>query len=246
MVIGGPEIENETICPPYRYVRGLHMKEKILVCWSGGKDSSMMLYELLRSKQYEIMALITTVTEGYDRISMHGVRRALLEEQARSLGFPLEMIYITQKASNEEYEKKMETLLNSYKKKGVEKVSFGDIFLEDLKEYREKNLARIQMKGLFPIWKRDTHELVRTFIQLGFQARLTCVDTKVLGQKFAGRSIDESLLKDLPGKVDPCGENGEFHSFVYDGPIFKNKVKCTVGEQRLSERFCFRDLVPEN
>jgi uncharacterized protein (TIGR00290 family) len=221
------------------------MKEKILVAWSGGKDSSMALYEIQKTDDFEIAALLTTVTAGYDRISMHGVRRTLLRQQAEALGLPLYQVFISIKASNEEYESKMKEALALYQEKGVQTVAFGDIFLEDLRAYRERHLSLVGMKGLFPVWKRDTNELVRTFIALGFKAIVVCVDTKVLDESFAGRMIDEAFLRDLPASVDPCGENGEFHSFVFDGPIFTRPVSFTVGEVVVRDSFCFCDLVPK-
>ena len=219
--------------------------EKIIFAWSGGKDSAMALYELQKSRSYEISALLTTVTEGYDRISMHGVRRVLLEEQAESLGLPLEKIYITKKSSNEEYEAKMSELLTRYHAKGVSSVAFGDIFLEDLKKYREDNLSKIGMKGVFPIWKRDSAGLARSFIDSGFKAVITCVDSKALGKDFAGRDFDNEFLSNLPPDVDPCGENGEFHSFVYDGPIFSKRILCEKGEVVFRDgRYYYCDLIP--
>ncbi len=219
------------------------MTEKILLGWSGGKDSSMALYELKRLGKYEIV-LLTTVTEQYDRISMHGVRAALLEKQAESLGCRLEKVYISPECSNEEYEKKMEDTMSKYKAMGVTKVAFGDLFLEDIREYREKNLKKSGMEAIFPIWGRDTGKLAFNFIDLGFKAILTCVDTKVLDGDFAGRCYDKELLADLPASVDPCGENGEFHSFVFDGPIFSKKIDFTIGVKSLrDERFSYCDLV---
>jgi uncharacterized protein (TIGR00290 family) len=219
--------------------------QKVLFTWSGGKDSAMSLYELQKSKDYEIAALLTSVTEDYDRISMHGVRRILLEQQAQSLGLPLERLYLTRNSSNEEYEAKMRDKLLQYKSHGVSSVVFGDIFLEDLRKYREDNLAQVGMKGIFPIWKRDTAELARTFIGLGFKAVITCVDSQSLEGKFAGRYFDNRFLSELPGNVDPCGENGEFHSFVYDGPIFQERIRFRRGKVVLRDnRFYFCDLVP--
>jgi uncharacterized protein (TIGR00290 family) len=219
--------------------------EKVLFTWSGGKDSAMALYELQKSKDYEIAALLTSVTEDYDRISMHGVRRILLEQQAQSLGFPLEKLYLTRNSSNEEYEAKMRDKLLQYKSHGVSSVVFGDIFLEDLRKYREDNLAQVGMKGIFPIWKRDTAELARTFIGLGLKAVITCVDSNVLDGNFVGRYFDNRFLSELPGNVDPCGENGEFHSFVYDGPIFQERIRFRRGKVVLRDsRFYFCDLVP--
>jgi uncharacterized protein (TIGR00290 family) len=219
--------------------------ENILVSWSGGKDSAVALHEILNDSNYRVAALLTTVTEDYDRISMHGVRRVLLEQQAAALGLPLEVVLITRNASNEEYEANMGQALAKYKQAGVSAVAFGDIFLEDLKQYREDKLATLNLKGIFPIWKWDTQELAREFIRMGFKAITTCVDTQALGEQFAGREINEQFLSELPPTVDPCGENGEFHSFVYDGPIFKQKIACTPGERVLREdRFYYCDLIP--
>jgi len=220
------------------------VKENILLSWSGGKDSSLTLYELQGTGRYQIASLLTTVTEGYDRISMHGVCTILLERQAESLGLPLHKIYISKTCVNQEYESKMGEALAIHQNNGVECVAFGDIFLEDLRKYREENLAKQGMKGLFPIWRRDTRELVRTFIQLGFQAIVVCVDSKVLGPSFAGKLIDYDFLKRLPDPIDPCGENGEFHSFVFDGPIFGEEIKFAVGEVVLRDSFYFCDLLP--
>jgi len=221
------------------------MNEKVLFSWSGGKDSAMALYELQRARSYEISALLTVVTEDYDRISMHGVRRVLLERQADSLGYPLEEIFISKNASNEEYESKMRDVLVKYREAGVSSVVFGDVLLEDVRRYREDNLAKVGMRGIFPLWKRDTTELANTFINLGFKAIITCVDSKVLGKRFVGRVYDKQFLRELPPNVDPCGENGEFHSFVYDGPIFRRKISFAVGDIVLRDnRFYFCDLIP--
>jgi len=207
----------------------------------------MALYELLNTANYEIAALLTTVTEDYDRISMHGVQRILLEKQAESLRFPLEKIYISKISSNEEYETRMKEKLTYYRGLGISSVAFGDIFLEDLKKYREENLDKIGMKGIFPIWKRDTAELSRTFIDSGFKAIITCIDSKVLDKSFVGREFDKEFLSELPPDVDPCGENGEFHSFVYNGPIFSKDISFKRGEVVLrDERFYYCDLMPVN
>lgn len=218
---------------------------KVIVSWSGGKDSARAYYEFRKAKNHEVLALLTTVTEGYDRISMHGVRRSLLEEQAAALGLPVEKIYITRKASNEEYEAKMKETLLHYKKLGVLSVLIGDIFLEDLRRYREQKLSEIGMNGIFPIWKRDTTDLAHSFIELGFKAIITCIDFHVLDKEFVGREFDQRFLSDLPAGVDPCGENGEFHSFVYDGPIFRWPIAHQKGEIVLRDnRFYFCDLLP--
>jgi uncharacterized protein (TIGR00290 family) len=221
------------------------MTERVLVAWSGGKDSAMALYQLQKSRHYEISALLTTVTKDYDRISMHGVRRVLLEQQAVSLGCPLEQVLISKSASNEEYEAKMSEILEQYLGAGISAVAFGDIFLEDLRKYREENLSRMGVKAVFPIWKRDTSELAHTFVSLGFKAVITCVDSKVLDKGFVGRLFDEQFISELPSDVDPCGENGEFHSFVYDGPIFRKSLLYELGEVVLRDnRFYFCDLIP--
>lgn len=205
----------------------------------------MAAYHLLSSQKYEIVALMTTVTDEFDRISMHGVRRVLLEQQAESLGIPLHMILITKDCSNEIYEERMRDACLHFKAQGVSKIAFGDLFLEDLKQYREERLALVGMTGLFPIWKRDTDEIVRTFIGLGFKAILACVDTQAIDASFAGREIDHDLLRDLPESADPCGEYGEYHSFVYAGPIFKKTIACFTGERVMrTPRFNFCDILP--
>jgi len=205
----------------------------------------MALYELQKGNGYEVITLLTTVTEEYERISMHGVRNELLEQQAESIGLPLEKMYITKKADNEQYMTRMEKKLLEHKDNGISLVAYGDIFLEDLRKYREDNLKKVDMKAIFPLWKRDTASLSREFIELGFKTRITCIDSRVLDKSFVGRVYDESFLNDLPDSVDPCGENGEFHSFVFDGPNFSTPIKHETGEIVLrNERFYFCDLVP--
>ena len=220
------------------------MSKNIYLSWSGGKDSSLALHEIRKAGIYNVAGLITTITEDYDRISMHGVRRALLESQADALSLPLEKILITKGADNAEYENKMRALLEKYFARGVQSVVFGDIFLEDLRKYREDNLAQVGMRGIFPIWKRDSVKLARAFVALGFEAITTCVDSQVLNRRFVGRFFDESFLSDLPAGIDPCGENGEFHSFAFDGPIFKHPIAHTLGEVVRRDRYVFCDLVP--
>lgn len=218
--------------------------ESVLFSWSGGKDSAFALYELGQTQQYHVAALMTTVTQDYDRVSMHGVRRVLLEKQAAALGIPLEKIWLTKNSSNAEYEDKMRAALLKYRDR-VQRVVFGDIFLEDLRRYREEKLAQVGMSGIFPIWGRDSKELARTFIAAGFRAIITCVDSQILDQRFVGRYLDEQFLNELPPHVDPCGENGEFHSFAFDGPIFQRPVAFTPGDIVLRDnRFYFCDLIP--
>jgi uncharacterized protein (TIGR00290 family) len=218
--------------------------ETVLVSWSGGKDSCLALEAVLKSEGYRVVALLTTITRDYDRVSMHGVRRVLLERQAASLGLPLRPIFISKSATNEEYEASLEEALSPYREQGIETVVFGDLFLADVRAYREQLLARLGMKGLFPIWRRDTAQLLREFIDSGFMAVITCLDPKVLEPAFAGRIIDHDFLRELPPAVDPGGENGEFHSFVFAGPIFRAEVKFTLGEVVIRDSFCFCDLLP--
>jgi len=217
------------------------MRDRVILAWSGGKDSSLALYKL--KNKYEINALITTVTKDYNRISMHGVRVNLLKAQAESLGLPLQIVFIRKNSTNEEYERAMRNIMMYYKGRGIEKVAFGDIFLEDVRRYRENNLKKIDMTALFPLWGEDTHTLAEKFIKLGFKAIVTAIDSKFLDKKFVGRSYNEQFLEDLPDNVDPCGENGEFHTFVYDGPIFKTKMEIKIGKVVQRGRFYYRDLL---
>ena len=219
--------------------------EAILFCWSGGKDSAMALYTLLQQPDLRVVALLTTVTETYYRVAMHGVRRVLLRQQAESLRLPLHEVFIPPQCVNPIYEARMEEALHIHYAQGIRKVAFGDIFLEDLRAYREKNLARIGMTALFPIWKRNTCELIQFFHQQRFRAIAACIDTKVLSPNFAGRELDESFFRDLPPHADPCGENGEFHTFVFDGPIFHSPIPVRTGEVVNRDGFVFCDLLPE-
>jgi len=219
--------------------------EPILFCWSGGKDSAMALHALSQQDGVRVTGLLTTVTEGFERVSMHGVRRELLQRQAMSIGLPLQEVRIPPQCVNPIYEARMEAAMRTAYEQGIRKIAFGDIFLEDLRAYREKNLARVGMEAIFPIWKRDTRDLAREFVRSGFHARTVCIDPRVLDRSFAGRELDESFFRDLPPHADACGENGEFHTFVYDGPIFKKSVKCTTGEIVERDSFIFCDLLAE-
>jgi uncharacterized protein (TIGR00290 family) len=220
------------------------MREKVIVAWSGGKDSTLALYEILNSGRYEIRGLLTTVTKDYDRISIHGVRRVLLEQQANALGFSLEKTFISKGASDKEYESELLKALKRNLENGVSSVVFGDIFLEDVRKYREHILAKARMNGIFPLWKKDTQTLAHKFINLGFKAIITSIDSNVLAKNFVGRKYDEKFLSDLPENVDTCGENGEFHSFVYNGPIFRQEVFFKKGENVLRDnRFYSCDLL---
>ena len=223
------------------------MSEKVVLSWSGGKDSAMALHALLRDDRYEVVGLLTSVAAEYKRISHHGVREELLEMQAESIGLPLDRLYLPSDSglpcTNERFEELLRDTLQRYCDKGVMLVAHGDLFLEDLRAYREKNLARLGMRGVFPLWKRDTAQLIQTFIRSGFKAYLCCVEGK-LGASFAGRAIDAALIDDLPEGVDPCGEYGEFHTFVYDGPIFREPLDIVVGEVVCRESRYYADLLP--
>ena len=216
----------------------------VLVSWSGGKDSCLALQEIQRAPDMRVEALLTTVTRDFDRISMHGVRRVLLERQAASLGHPLHQILISKGATNEEYEYQMGEAFAGYRDKGINSVAFGDLFLQDIRAYRQRLLAKRDMVGLYPIWGRDTSKLIEEFIGLGFKTAVVCVDPAQLDPTFLGRVIDQEFLEELPPHVDPCGENGEFHTFVFDGPIFREPVEFTFGEIVYRDSFWFCDLLP--
>ncbi|MGE0268289.1 MAG: diphthine--ammonia ligase [Candidatus Omnitrophota bacterium] len=206
------------------------MAMNALFNWSGGKDSSLALFQILREKDYAVKYLLTSVNKQFQRVSMHGVRIELLKQQAKSLDLPLYILEVPEMPTMEAYNEAMKAALMKFKQEDIHYSIFGDIFLEDLKEYREGQLAKVGMTGVFPIWKRPTRELVTEFIDQGFKAVTVCVHEKFLDRSFVGRDIDGQFIRDLPQNVDPCGENGEFHSFVYDGPIFQQPVKIKIGE----------------
>jgi uncharacterized protein (TIGR00290 family) len=210
--------------------------------WSGGKDSALAL-QALRAQSVEPCALVTTLTEGFDRISMHGVRRALLERQAAAVGIPLVEVVIPPSCVNEIYEERMARAFDAAPLRDVDGVAFGDLFLEDVRAYREERLARVGKRALFPLWARDTAELAREFVDAGFEGVVACVDPRRLDPSFAGRAYDVSFLGDLPDDVDPCGENGEFHTFVHAGPVFSEPVALEVGEVVERDGFVFCDLM---
>jgi uncharacterized protein (TIGR00290 family) len=214
---------------------------KAVIAWSGGKDSVLALHAIHNTIQIE--ALITTVNDD-DRIAMHGINKNLILQQAQSIGYPMIEVRIPQNCSNDQYETKMAEVLQQYRESEVESVIFGDLFLEDIRAYRETFLNRIGMKGIFPLWKKDTTTLAKQFIDSGFRAIIICVDTQTLAKEFAGRDFDYELLNSLPPHVDACGENGEFHTFVYDGPIFKEPLKIEIGQKYLHQnRFYYCDLL---
>jgi len=228
-------------------------KPKAIFCWSGGKDSAYALHQAMVENRFEIIALLTTLNERHRRISMHGVREELLDQQAEAIGLRLEKVWVKE-GTNLEYERAMQEKLLSLKMEGVSHVLFGDIFLEDLRTYREDNLKRAGLEGVFPIWKRDTAALVLEFLKEGFETITCCVSSQFLDEGFLGRIIDEQFLLQLPGSVDPCGENGEFHSFCYKGPVFKKGIRFSTGEKIFKpvtelgvngdHGFWFIDLIP--
>ena len=221
-------------------------RKQVILSWSGGKDSALALDSLQRGDEFEVVALLTSVTRGYDRISVHGVRRSLLEAQATSIGLPLVEISLEPDSSNEQYEAAFRRALEEIRTRwpDVKHLAFGDLFLADVRAYRERLLAGTGFDPVFPIWGRNTLDLAREFIDRGFSARLVCVDTTQLDASFAGRDFNAALLADLPSSTDPCGERGEFHTFVSDGPIFVNAVAFNSGERVLREnRFMFWDLL---
>ncbi len=206
------------------------MKQKAIFNWSSGKDSALALYKTLKKDQFEITSLLTSINQEFQRISMHGVHVSLLEKQAESLGFPLIKMELPKEPSMEEYREIMNKTMNQIQSQGVTHSIFGDIFLEDLRKYREDQLQSIGMKGIFPLWKIHTTNLIHEFLDLGFKTIVTCVNETYLDKRFAGRIIDENFINDLPQNVDPCGENGEFHTFTFDGPIFKTPIDFEIGE----------------
>ena len=205
-------------------------KDKAIFNWSGGEDSALCLYKVKMLGEQDVSCLLTSVNEHYQRVSMHGVRVELLEEQATMIGRPLVKALMPEMPDMETYEAVMKKTLLRLKNEGIRTCIFGDIFLEDLRQYREKKLAELGLRAIFPLWKIPTNKLVREFIALGFKAVIVCVNDKFLDHRFVGRVIDDAFLNDLPANVDPCGEYGEFHSFVYDGPLFKNPIKFELGE----------------
>ncbi len=206
------------------------MKPKAIFNWSSGKDSALALYKILQEEKFEITSLLTSIYKEFQRISMHGVHVSLLEKQVESLGFPLAKLELPKEPSMEEYREMMESIMTDFKKQGVTHSIFGDIFLEDLRKYREDQLAAAGIQGVFPLWKKDTKNLIEEFMDLGFKTIVTCINETYLDKSFAGRVIDKQFIEDLPENVDPCGENGEFHTFTFDGPIFKDPIGFEVGE----------------
>ena len=206
------------------------LKKKALFNWSSGKDAAFALYKTLHNSEFEISCLLTSVNQQNQRISMHGVRVELLEQQAERIGLPLEIMQIPEMPTMEIYENVMRETLTKLKKQGVTHSIFGDIFLDDLRKYREDILTEIGFEGVFPLWKIPTKDLIQEFIRLGFKTIVVCDNERFLDQSFVGRIIDQSFINDLPKNVDVCGENGEFHTFTFDGPIFSKSIDFEIGE----------------
>ena len=221
-------------------------KEPVVLSWSGGKDSSLALSALHDDSAFEVVALLTTVTPAYDRISIHGVRRTLLAAQSRAVGLPVHEIVLEPQSSNEAYDAAVERAMCDLRLRypDVRRVAYGDLFLHDVRAYREERISRLGFECLFPIWGRPTDVLAREFVERGFEARLVCVDTTQLDGRFAGRAFDHAFLDELPPGVDPCGERGEFHTFVSNGPGFTRAVEYELGERVLRDgRFMYADLM---
>ena len=216
---------------------------KVLLSWSSGKDSAWALH-LLRAGGVDVAGLVTTLNREFDRVAMHAVRRTLLEAQAEAAGLPLWTVPLPWPCSNAQYESLMAGLCDRAVAEGIEAMAFGDLFLADVRAYRERNLEGTGLKPLFPLWDMPTDALAREMIEGGVKARITCVDTRAIAAEFAGREFDASFLADLPESADPCGEKGEFHSFVYEGPMFRHAVPVRLGEERVDGDFVFRDLLP--
>jgi uncharacterized protein (TIGR00290 family) len=216
--------------------------EQVALAWSGGKDSALAL-RALRELSVEVAALLTTITEGYERVSMHGVRRALVRRQAHAVGVPLVEVRIPPECSNRVYEQRLARALSEPPLEHIGTVAFGDLFLADVRAYREERLASCGKRALFPLWGEETGALAKAFLAGGFGAFVVCLDPRRLDLGFAGRAYDESFLFDLPPAVDPCGENGEFHTFVHKGPIFVSSVPCALGEIVERDGFVFCDVL---
>ena len=219
------------------------MKKRTLLSWSSGKDSAWSLHVLRQDPDIEVVGLVSTINEEFDRVAMHAVRVELLKRQAEAVDLPLHIIPLPNPCSNDIYESRMNDFIASIKKEGIEYMAFGDLYLEDIRAYRESRLKDTGITPLFPIWGIPTDELANTMVQSGLRAQITCVDPKKLDPAFAGREYNQSLIADLPDSVDPCGENGEFHSFCFAGPMFSQPIDITLGEIVEREGFVFSDLL---
>lgn len=221
------------------------LREKIILSWSGGKDSALALWDIRKSGHYDVVGLVTIVAEPDERVAMHGICRSMIEQQAHALDLPVHIVTVPDQCPNETYVTCVNDALQKFVELGIRKLAFGDVYLDDLRDFREEHLDAIGMEALFPLWHRDTKELSYAFINAKFKALITTVDSTVLDKGFAGRTFDRSLLSDLPITVDPCGENGEFHTFVYDGPTFMHPVPVKIGHRHSCTRFHYCDLSPK-
>ncbi len=221
-------------------------RRKLWLSWSSGKDSAWTLHVLRQGGEYEVVALLTTVNDGAKRVAMHAVRESLLEAQAAALGLPLVKVPIPPQCSNALYEEAMARAMAQARAENVQHVAFGDLFLEDIRRYREEKLSAVAMNAVFPVWGLNTRELAREMVVSGLRAILTCVDPKQLDARFAGRVFDEKLLQELPNEVDPCGERGEFHTFAFAGPMFANPLAVHAGQILTRDGFVFADVLPDD
>jgi len=218
--------------------------KRVVVSWSGGKDSAWTLHTLRQQPdKYLVLGLLTTINQIFNRIAMHGVRRELLEEQARAAGLPLWVVPLPSPSTNEHYERRMTNALHFLKRLGIDAMAFGDLYLRDIRQYREAQFGKCGLELLFPVWGIPTRELAQAMLQAGIKARLSCVDPRAVPADWAGRDYDEALLADLPPSVDPCAENGEFHTFVYSGPMFRAPIRIANGEIVERDGFVFCDLL---
>ena len=223
----------------------MHEPKRILLSWSGGKDCAWALHLLRTQGEYEVVALLTTINQHFNRVAMHGFREELLDMQAAAAGLPVWKVPLPWPCSNEHYEAAMALACARAVDEGLYGIAFGDLFLEDVRTYRVDKLAATGLTPIFPCWGLPTDELARTMIASGLKARLTCVDPRQLDSSFAGREFDTQLLADFPAAIDPCGERGEFHSFVTDGPMFSHSIAVQAGETVERDGFCYADLLPE-
>ena len=220
--------------------------KRVLLAWSSGKDSAWTLHCLVKMSDVEVVGLLTTFNAAFDRVAMHAVRRELVEAQAASAGLPLTSVPLPWPCSNDDYERIMAGVCRDAAAQGIDTIAFGDLFLADIRAYRERQLAGTGLTPIFPLWELPTDRLAQEMIDGGLRARLTCIDPKILPRDFAGREFDPALLRDLPKNVDPCGENGEFHSFVYAGPMFRQPIAIRSGEIVDRDGFTFADLLPSS
>ncbi|HVO32571.1 MAG TPA: ATP-binding protein [Elusimicrobiota bacterium] len=224
----------------------MKVREPVVISWSGGKDSMLALHEVRASGSFDVISALTTVTQEYDRVCMHGVRRSLLRRQCDELSLPLAEIVMPPQPTNAHYEEGVGRALDKFRARGVSQVVFGDIFLEDLRAYRDRQLAGLGFSGIYPLWRQPSEALVRRFLALGYRTVLACVDTRAMPADFAGRELDESLLSALPPGVDPCGENGEFHTFVWSGPLFRHPIRLVRGDRVQRAQFMYCDWLEES